>query len=244
MASVSLITYCKGRHLDAEKYFPAAIAAMGPCDELVFVDYSDPGDVKSLLLESRDGRITLVSAPGREWFHANHSRNLGLRAAAGDLVVFTDVDFCVTREFVEEVRLLPARSYYVQPDEVGSWGCVACFRADALEIQGWDEAFVGYGCDDLHFRRSLDALGRTCFRMKARLVGEKFPQGQVRIHEASQNVTAAFNRRLAIILRGLHPYKENVSRNWCLGGQGLRWSELGYGLVQSERDRAVQRAQD
>jgi hypothetical protein len=225
--SISLITYCKGRRPEAEQYVPAALAALSELDELVFVDYDDPGGSGPWVVSLADPRVTVVRVSDMTYFHANHARNLGGLAAVGDIVIFSDVDFLISPELIRECRAVPLRSYLVQPDNVGSWGFVVCLRSDFAELQGWDEAFVGYGCDDLHFRSALDALGRTCYRMSARLVGVSRSGEQVRMHEVSQNISAAFNSRLSRALRMMHRYKMNLSRNWGKGGKFLCRSTIG-----------------
>ena len=226
MPSISLITYCKGRKHEAEEYVPAALAALSDLDELVFVDYDDPGESGRWVRDLAEERVTVVRIADMEWFHVNHARNLGGLAAVGDILVFSDVDFLVSPELIRECRCLPLRSYCVQPDDLGSLGFVVCLRADFVELNGWEEAFVGYGRDDLHFHECLDSLGRTAVLMRTRLVPVPHQGEQVRILGVSQNISAAFNSRLSRALRMMHSYRMNIGRNWGKGGRFLCRSKL------------------
>jgi hypothetical protein len=226
VANISLITYCKGRHLEARQYVPAALGALGPDDELVFVDYDDGDGIGCWVESLANEHISVVRVTGLPFFHVNHARNLGLRAAVGGIVIFSDVDFLVSPEMVQEARHLGPLSWLCQPGDVSSWGFIVCRREDAMEVGGFDEAFVGYGCDDMFFRGSLTLLGRACHVMQNRLVPVVRCGEQVRLHGVSQNLSAALNGRLGRGLRMLHRYRQNVSRNWGWGGLFLCKSKL------------------
>ena len=232
MVSISLITYCKGRCSQAREYVPAALKALRPGDELVFVDYDDSENVGQWAAELRAECLTVVRADGLAWFHVNHARNIGGRAAVGELLIFSDVDFLVSADLIEEARTLPALAFFTQPNTINSFGFVVCRRSDFQEIQGWDEAFIGYGCDDICFRESLFALPRAAFEMKNLLVPISPGVEQVRMHQVSQGLSVSYNSRLKKLLRVMHPYRQNLSRNWGWGGRLVCESEVRRGTLQ------------
>lgn len=242
MPSVSLITYCKGRFPEAKQYVPAALKALLDLDELVFVDYDDPLQAGQWVKALGDPRCSVVRVEGYPWWWPNHARNLGGLAAVGEILVFSDVDFLISPELVREIRALPLRSYAVQPDDVGSIGFVALLGADFGQVNGWEEAFVGYGCDDFYFRVRLDCLGRTCTLLSNRLVPVQRSGDQVRVLEVDQGIFICYNSRLAKILPMMHPYRMNIGRNWGKGGVLLCESALRKGVKAHDGDEAARAA--
>ena len=214
---------------------PAALRSLGADDELVFVDYDDPDNCGAWVEGLGDDRVTVVVASKLPFFHVNHARNLGFKAAVCPISIFSDVDYAVSTALVEEARSLAPQTWLAQPDDVGSWGFIVVLRTDVLEVNGWDEAFVAYGCDDMAFRASLTLLGVKCQIMKARLRPVQREGKQVRMLGADINISAVYNVRLARALRMLHPYKQNISRNFGWGGDLICQSRARLTAVRDMR---------
>jgi hypothetical protein len=216
----------------------AALRSLRGVDEAVLVDYDDPEEVGAWAVKLRDPCVCVVRVQGCEWFHMDHARNLGGRASAGEVLIFSDIDFQVSPALIEEASCLVPKTFLVQVDELHSFGFVVVHRADFFEVQGFEEALTAYGHDDFQFRNSLMYLGRTCQRMRARL--EPIRAGeQVRVHqERRMAITAACNARIMRALRMLHPFRNNVSRNWGWGGVVLQKSRLGESVIYDVKDPA------
>jgi GT2 family glycosyltransferase len=91
MPSVSVVVITRDRPRDLEVCLPAVLASEFRDFDLVVVDQSSTSDSADLVtrLADRDPRIRLVSDAGKG---AARARNIGLRATAGEIVVFTDDD--------------------------------------------------------------------------------------------------------------------------------------------------------
>ena len=92
MSTISVVVGCMGRRLEAEQFVPAVLKQIGEFDELVFVDFDDPGHSGAWVHRLGDPRCTVVRYSPALWFAPNLVRNLGCRVAVCDLVVVCDVD--------------------------------------------------------------------------------------------------------------------------------------------------------
>src|SRR6185503_15961172 len=96
--SVIITTYNRARHL--ERLLPAFHHLRYAAFEVIVVNGPSTDDTTAVL-ERWTGRIKVVACP---LAHMTTARNLGLRAAAGDIVVFIDDDALpATPAWLEEI---------------------------------------------------------------------------------------------------------------------------------------------
>jgi len=204
---------------------PQTLLGMGENDELIFVDYDCQQNTWAEIARIQDPRIQIVRTHNCRWFHTNHARNLAGRRARNDLLLFTDIDHYTPASVVEETRRTNPKQYGIMPNELCNWGWLAIHKADFWRINGYEEALCGYGEDDFQMRKSLMAMGRSPVTIKNKIVcvqeqievnGRSYlRQEQVRCHEdRRKNITNAANIAVGRALRLLHPYKNNIGRNW------------------------------
>jgi hypothetical protein len=231
--TLSLIVTCKGRLAQARVSVPAALSVLGPGDELVFVDYDCPDHAADLMRALFIPRCTVVRIRDCPSFHANHARNLGLRVAVCDVCVFADIDFSVTAALVAECRACRSDEFLLQHDEVHSLGFLAAWRSVFLDVQGWEEAFTGYGEEDTFQRQVLMARGLRPTLMVSRLVPLSLGPHPRFYEDPNLAVGIYTNRRMVEILRMRHAWKQNVNRNWGHGGILVLESEARIGARES-----------
>ena len=237
--SLSMITYCMGRRAQAEVMVPSTLALLSPGDEVVLVDYGDPDNVGGWAVGLGARQLTVVKVSGVRWFHMDHARNVGARAAVCDVLVFADVDFVLTAAVVAELRTIGEREFLGQSDRTHSLGFVACWREHCVAVQGHEEAVCGYGMDDIAFRNTLSAcgLGR---RIMAAMV-EKVTVGTHCRNLQSGNIglNASVNARVLRALRSLDARRNNVGRNWGWGGEIVKRSEANREETEIDNDAAL-----
>ena len=220
--TLSIITYCKGRLHELKRWLPAAVDALDDDDEIIVVDYDDPDDAHLWLRAQPFPQLVTVHLANLQWFHADHARNCGLRQARNDIVIFADVDFLITQQIVAEIRTNDYKAFGQQPDDVGSLGFIYLRREHAMALNGWEEAVCGYGWDDIDFKHHCRLYGLRPYTMTNRLISIR-SEHQVRILEGVNKArNATVNQRILRALASLHPYKNNVGRNWGWGGETYR----------------------
>lgn len=218
MVHVSVLTYCRGRLGQARRFIPAALASLRPGDELVLVDYSCPERVHEFALSLKHPFLTIVCTIGREFWEMNHARNLAFRASSRPICIFWDIDWCIDPLAVDWARMLPQRAFGTQRGGLGTWGWCAVHRDEVLRVGGYEEGFVGYGVDDYQFYDSLLRAGgsrRICpvDVVRAEVGGQSRDLEDCRLRR-----WIACNRTIAVGLRSMHPFRNNLSRTWGWGG--------------------------
>lgn len=239
VGSLSIITYAHRRQLQVEKFLPYHLAALRPRDELVLVDYGDPCHCGEFAAAISDDHLTVVRVSGVEWFHMDHARNLGGRAARGDVAVFADVDFLLTPGVFNECLTLQPGEFLVQHPKTHSFGFICCWRQDYLDAQGYEEAVCGYGYDDTQFNQLLSTrgLGRRLMVNQVEDIGVGSNTRNLQPRDLGKN--AAVNMRVLRALRMLDSKHNNCSRNWGWGGQLLKQSALAREEKQNGNDAST-----
>lgn len=222
--NISWLTYCMGRRDELEQFVARALRVIWPNDELVIVDYGDPDNSGEWAAALPDARLTVLLVWDIKFFHIDHARNLALRASRGPICTYCDCDFLLTEDTVSECHTLPERSFMIQPDAVHSYGFLCAARAALMEIQGHEEAVCGYGADDTMMKERCTAfdLKRIGMKHSFQTLGKTVQVRMLQTDNIGRN--ANVNHRILRTLRALHPYKNNVGRNWGWGGTILRQS--------------------
>ncbi len=197
---------------------PQNLSALSAADEMIFVDYADPIGAPPWDDSGSQRSPKMIRLKSLPWFHINHARNIAGKRSQREILIFLDVDHIITQRGIEECRALHPAHYLIQYSSVRNPGFLAVHRDDYFKVQGYEEALCGYGHDDYQMRKTLSAIGRTG-------VGANHPikyigdGNQIRILETQKRaLNNAVNIALARSLRRLHPYKNNVGRNWGWDG--------------------------
>jgi len=146
-ATLSLITTCKGRLDHLRQSLPRMAAQPGT--ETVVVDYDCP-DGTGEWVARHYPQVRLVQVKGVDGFNASHARNIGARAATAPWLGFFDADVLLAERFSASVlpALRTGNYYRASPVTLQTWGSIICHRDDFFRINGYDEAYVGWGGED------------------------------------------------------------------------------------------------
>ena len=159
-----LISYtmpCHKRSQDLYAALPSVVeAAKGQQVEILVVDY---GNALSLPFP-HEWNITSIGVRA-EFFHMAHARNVGIKAARGEIVCAFVCDQIVAPDFVTVVREL------MRPGVFLSWQETFVFwREDILAAGGFDERFELYGPEGKELAERMRRRGLREVRLPKDLV--------------------------------------------------------------------------
>jgi glycosyltransferase involved in cell wall biosynthesis len=145
---LTAITTCKGRLEHLKLTLPALMAS--PELEVVVVDYDCPDGVGDWV-RAIWPKAKVVAVCDRPVFNRSEAKNLGAAAASGDWFFFIDADIRVSETFAQGVQALlqPGDFLLADPRPGDLWGALVVSRTDFAALDGYDEAMVGYGSEDV-----------------------------------------------------------------------------------------------
>lgn len=219
---MSLISYtlpCHQREADLRATLPQVIAAANaaPPVEIVLVDYGHPGTLVPLawehLRQCGEGVSLRTIRVEAQTFHMAHARNVGITAAAGDIVVAFLADQTVAPSFFADVRTTLAPHTFLKWQET-----FAFWKTDIVAAGGFDERFEFYGpegkeLDDRLRRRGLERWS--------------FPDGTV-AQMRTPNKQKVAHYRLPLTKtdmheRGMAIWRENMTQGLLVANEGRLW---------------------
>ena len=162
MRSIAFVTTCKGRLHHLKETLPL-IVAQAP-DEIIVVDYGCPQGTGDWV-ETHYPGVSVVRVTDDPGFCVARARNLGAARSSSRWVCFIDADVRINAGWVAWLRgnLHPKFFYRAAPvngqRDKDTWGTVACTRKAFEAIEGYDEAFRGWGGEDGDLYMRLAALG-------------------------------------------------------------------------------------
>lgn len=170
-AVLSIITTCKGRLDHLRRSLPKMAAQPGT--ETVVVDYDCP-DGTGDWVEQHFPQVRLVRARGVEGFNTSHARNIGARAATAPWLGFFDADNILADRFSASVvpALRDGHYYRASPVTPQTWGALICRHEDFFRVNGYDEAYTGWGGEDDDLLAMLALHGITGHGFPASLLDE------------------------------------------------------------------------
>lgn len=143
---ITTIIPCKGRRAHLEQVLPALLEQVGPDDQVIVVDYDCPEDSGDYAIDQGAEVVKLDNAP---IFNLSHARNLGAKAAGGDVLVFLDADMIPKPGWFENATgRIVAGTHKLLHTGVGS---CAVARETFEAVNGYDESFEGWGDEALDF---------------------------------------------------------------------------------------------
>ncbi|MFA5631182.1 MAG: glycosyltransferase family A protein [Porticoccaceae bacterium] len=159
---ISLITTCKNRLEHLRQTLPGMAAQSDT--ELIVVDYGcEQGTAQ--WLRSAWPKVLSIKVDDDPSFCAARARNLGAQQASGQWLFFVDADILLQRDLGSWASdQLQASHYYRAPEAAGvnGWGTFLCTREAFFRSGGYDEAFRGWGGEDVDLYEQLEALGDQC----------------------------------------------------------------------------------
>jgi glycosyltransferase involved in cell wall biosynthesis len=170
MPLLTAITTCKGRLEHLKQTLPALMAS--PDLEVVVVDYDCP-DGAGDWVRATWPIAKVVAVADRPTFNRSEAKNLGAAAASGDWFFFVDADVRVSETFAQDVgaRLQPGVFLLADPRPGDLWGALVVARAEFVACEGYDEAMMGYGSEDVDLISRLLIAGVREARFPSRNFG-------------------------------------------------------------------------
>ena len=162
--NVSFITTCKGRLHHLKETLPTLLAEKPA--QVIVVDYGCPQNTAQWVQENHPG-VTVVRVTDDPGFCLPRGRNLGAGAASSEWLVFIDADIKVTPGWLTWMRAnLQSRTFY-RANRIGrdrvqeTYGTAIVERAIFNAVEGYDEAFRGWGGEDDDLYKRLVNNGFT-----------------------------------------------------------------------------------
>ena len=166
-ATVSVVCGCMDRNQMLAEALPSWLAHP-EIGEVIIVDWSSPTPVRLVTAPLGDARVKVIRVEDQRRWIASKSHNLGVRAAAGDVLLRLDADYVLGPSFFRAHALAP-RTFFC-----GNWRCARVdnerhltgvlyvHRRHVLAVNGYNERIVTYGYedDDLFERLELGGLSR------------------------------------------------------------------------------------
>ena len=218
---ISVCTYCKGRLHHAVQSIPHNLSLLGENDELILVDYDCPDKVGEWC-EQNHKNVKVVFVKNRVYWNASHAHNCAGVNVKNDIILFSDIDMLLNETLIEEVINMKEGNFLRHnaikgPKErfLSTYGTCAVYNKDFKEVNGYEEAFVGWGQEDTSFYTSLRALGLTdnyFINSGQEIIHDDAERSQYLHGEIMQSNKS--NKRISEILRTRHKYKNNINRNW------------------------------
>lgn len=219
----NLVSYtlpCHKRDADLLATLPSVIAAANahPPVEILIVDYGHPGTlvkaVWGFLKHCGEGVTLRTVRVEREFFHMAHARNVGIKRAAGNIVVAFLADQFVGPQFFAELRT------HLKPGTFLKWiETFAFWKDDIWAAGGFDERMEYYGPEGKELSDRLQRRG---------LHVVKFPAscGIDQIKTPDSKKLAHYREPLskqAMHERGMAVWRENQHNAVTVANQGRDW---------------------
>ena len=218
---VSYTVPCHKRVEDLKSALPSVIAAANeyPPVEIVVVDYGNEvnlyhqiNDLVLDLLKNKENIVT-VKRVEAEYFHMSHARNVGIKAATGQIIVAFLADQIVSREFFSVVRKDLRTGTFLK------WKETFCFhRADILSAGGFDERMEFYGPEGKELTNRLERRGLITKPLRPNMVS-LIPTPN---HEKVRNYREKISKQ-EMHRRGMAIWEENRAAGLLVANDGREW---------------------
>ena len=200
----SIVTTCKGRLEFLKRSLPTFVRQ--PETEVVVVDYGCPNGTKDWVA-AHFPSVRIGSVTGEPFFNLSHARNVGAKLATAPWLVFCDADNLLADSFASEVSSRLAPNTYLRTLKNAPSGPRAaaypliCETAVHGALGGHDDAFRGWGMEDLDFLHRLRERGAREVLVPSGFV-ENLPHSEAErstYYEHSMEVSAVTNAYYARI---------------------------------------------
>ena len=209
---VSYTVPCHKRADDFSQCLPFLLIAghQSPPVELVMVDYGNdvpmnpsgkwPFTVRSVRVEA-------------DYFHMAHARNVGIRAAKGDIIVAFLADQIVSPDFFSVIREQLKLGTFLKWFET-----FVFWREDILAAGGFDERFEFYGPEGKELTDRLQRRGLKAVQMSNRIVSQIPTPDAEKVKHYRQKMS-----KHAMHALGMKIWEENKAAGLTVANQGIEW---------------------
>lgn len=238
--NISVCTYCKGRRQHAEQSIPLILEQLEENDELVVVDYDCPDKISEYCKSLNNNKLKIVKIDNLDYYSPSHAHNLAFKFSKNEILFFMDIDILLKENCIKNIKNMFNNHENIfllfrQNKKLEAVGTCSFLRKKFIKINGYPEEFCGYGYEDYHIYESLRNIGLksiTCeyiekIYYKIDRVKNFFTKYNdnndlnlceyIYKNKGGYNLTKA-NIAIGKIFRKIHPYKNNIFRNWGVGG--------------------------
>jgi hypothetical protein len=155
---INAVVTCKGR-LEHLQFTLPYLLSLPDC-EVIVVDYDCPEHAGDWVRATHP-QARVVQVADRPIFNLAEARNLGIAVASAPWLLMVDADVIVAPELIDVVRGRLRPGVFLQPEfrPYPLMGTIVLGREDCLAVGGYDEAFQGYGSEDLDLTTRLKMSG-------------------------------------------------------------------------------------
>ena len=136
-----------------------------------------------------------------------------------DIILFLDIDILLNEKQIEEIRNMTEGNFLRGNKHLllHSYGLCAVYKKDYMEVNGYEEAIVGWGYEDKSFFDSLKKLGlmENLFINSSQDIPHSRDETKLFLAIGNANCNMG-NKKISNILKSRHPFKNNINRNWGL----------------------------
>lgn len=168
--TVSIVCACMDRTAALQISYKSWVN-MPQVDEIIIVDWSSADNIKNILSITKHTKIVRVE--GEKYFSLPRAYNIGIKHAAGDLILKLDVDYVMNpyHDFFafnilnESVFFTGSHLIGLQQDRHGFQrylnGLLYIHKKNIDRVGGYNEELKGYGYDDDDLYKRLHQSGLT-----------------------------------------------------------------------------------
>lgn len=215
MTLVSYTVPCHKRDEDLHAVLPSVLhaAAVGGPVEVTVVNYNS---IPSLVLDNYwvpDNASLTMSHVEADYFHMAHARNVGIKAATGDIIVAFLADQIISPDFFSVIR------EQLEPGTFLKWFETFVFwREDILAAGGFDERFEFYGPEGKELTDRLQRRGLKVKPIPKRIVSQIPTPDAKKVQHYREKLT-----KHQMHARGMAIWRENQANNLLVANQGIEW---------------------
>gem|GEM_PF-1230147 len=155
---ISLITTCKNRRQHLAKTLPTMLQQSDA--EVIVVSYGCEQGTAEWIRRDYPS-VTLIDVTDDPIFCVARARNIGASHAKHPLLAFVDADIMLNGTIASWIKTVPTEPiYFAHGPSIWNYaGFVICTKAAFEAVEGFDEAFRGWGHEDSDFIERLDQAG-------------------------------------------------------------------------------------
>jgi len=175
MEKISICTVCMDRLFYLRETLSANLIDNldYPALEFVVLDYNSQDGLENWIRSSMmqyidSGLLKYFRTTEPKYFSQSHSKNLVSNLASGDIICLLDADVYAGKDYARWVNgvfeehgsntiVTTIRSTYIPHRDLG--GKLAFHKRCFTAVRGYDEAFNGYGFEDVDFAHRLELQG-------------------------------------------------------------------------------------
>lgn len=160
--NISIVTVCKNRLHHLKVTLPEMCKQSH--SEVIVVDYGCEQGT-SAWVNKNHPTVKVLQVKNTTLFNLSHARNIGAAKANGRFILFIDADIILKDDLGMWIQNNAVTNEYYARKESDIYGTVILEKSNYLKINGYDEAFIGWGGEDndLYYRLNMIGLKENIY---------------------------------------------------------------------------------